>query len=75
MRIKNLKNGLEGQVQDIKLWQDVIQKTADHYDRIYFCRLKNRACSTTQYKSCVYMEMYQVIEDKEIKKKRKGGKK
>jgi len=65
MRIKNLKNGLEGQVHDISKWNDVIENTADHYDRIYYCKLKDKPCSTTQYKSCVYMEMYQVIPDRE----------
>jgi len=62
MRIKNLKTGLEGEVGDLKIWKKVIEKTADHNNRIYFCKLKERHCDTPMYHNCVYQDVYEVLQ-------------
>ena len=65
MRLKNLKTGLEGQVNDLQKWERVQEITADHRDRIYYCTLKREPCRSPIYKECVYHDVYQVIPDKE----------
>jgi len=63
MRIKNIKTGLEGKATDIPFWNSLIEKTADHNDRVYYCNLKKKECSTPIYKGCAYQMIFEVLED------------
>jgi len=70
MRAKNLKTGLEGRIKDIKAWEDIIKKTADHKNRVYYCNLKQKPCDTPAYHNCMYQDVYELKIDYENETKK-----
>lgn len=63
MRVKNLRTGLEGQVCDLERWGRIMKETPNIEKGLHYCRLKDKACKSSRYKECAYLDTYKIIPD------------